>query len=109
MQYVKVARTTDLGPGEKMKLTLEKKQILLANIKGAYYAIDNVCPHMGGSLADGKLEGANIVCPKHGSTFDVKTGKLVASGKLFLLKIKVADVKSYPVKTEGNDILLEIQ
>jgi 3-phenylpropionate/trans-cinnamate dioxygenase ferredoxin component len=108
MRYEKVALTTDLGPGEKIKLNIEDKIILLANIDGAYYAIDNTCPHMGGSLFDGKLEGANVICPRHGSTFDVRTGKLVASGKLFLVKIKTADVKSYPVKIEGTDILLEI-
>lgn len=108
MEYQKVALSTDLGPGEKIKVNIEDKTILLVNIDGAYYAIDNTCPHMGGSLFEGKLEGANIICPRHGSSFDVRTGKLVAGGKLFLVKIKAADVKSYPVKIEGTSILLDI-
>jgi len=108
MVYVKIARITDLQPGEKKKLALGDKTILLANLDGACYAIDNTCPHMGGSLADGKLEDTRITCPRHGSVFDLRDGKLVESGKLFLLKIKVADVPSYALKIEGEDILIEL-
>ena len=109
MKYVKIAQTTDLKIGEKKKIFVEGKEILLANIDGAYYSIDNKCPHMGGSLADGKLEGNNIVCPKHGSIFDVKTGKVSMRGKLFFIDVKVTDLKSYPVKIEDEDILIDIE
>jgi 3-phenylpropionate/trans-cinnamate dioxygenase ferredoxin subunit len=50
MIYVKVAQTSDLPEGSKMKITLNAKDILLTNIQNAYYAIDNTCSHMGGSL-----------------------------------------------------------
>lgn len=106
MNFVKAAQTTQLTPGNKMKVTLDDKTILLANIGGVYYAIDNKCPHLGGSLADGKLEGENIVCPKHGSVFSVKTGKFVSPGKLLFVKVNTHDTKSYPVKVEGEGILI---
>ena len=109
MKYVKAARISALTPGNKMLLTLEGRTILLVNIQNAYYAIDNRCPHMGGSLYDGKLEGSQIICPRHGSVFDVTTGKAVAGGKLLFMKIKVRDAQSYPVKTEGEDILIGIE
>lgn len=109
MRYIKIAQTADLKAGNKMKISLEGKEILLANIQDTYYAIDNTCPHMGGSLAEGRLEDSNIVCPRHGSVFDVKTGKAVKSGKLFLINVKVHDVHSYPVQVEGTDILLGIE
>ena len=109
MKYVKVAQSTELKSGEKKKISLDGREILLVNINNSYYAIDNKCPHMGGSLVDGKLEGSNIVCPKHGSIFDVKTGKVTMSGKMFFINVKVKDLKSYPVKIEDSDILIEIE
>jgi 3-phenylpropionate/trans-cinnamate dioxygenase ferredoxin component len=109
MNYVKVAQTTELTEGNKKKISWENKDILLTNIQNIYYAIDNTCSHMGGSLYDGKLDGSHIICPKHGSIFDVKTGKVVQSGKLFFMKVKVHDLHSYPTKVEGTDLLIGIE
>jgi 3-phenylpropionate/trans-cinnamate dioxygenase ferredoxin component len=109
MKYVKVAQTTEFSEGNKKKISLEDKKILLTKIQNSYYAIDNTCPHMGGSLYDGNLDGNNIICPKHGSIFDVTTGKVVQSGKLFFIKVKVHDIHSYPIKIEGIDIMLGIE
>lgn len=108
MAYIKVAQTNDLMPGNKKKIILEEKEILLTNIAGNYYAVNNACPHMGGSLFDGMLEGTQIICPKHGSIFDVRTGHVVQGGKMFFMKVKVKDLRSYPVRIEGTDILLDI-
>ncbi len=109
MEYVKAAQTTEMAPGNKKKIVLKNKEILLANIDGAYYAVDNKCPHMGGSLYDGKLDGNNIICPRHGSIFDVKTGKAVHGGKLLLFHFEVRDIAPYPVKVVGTDIFIEIE
>jgi len=109
MKYIKVAKTNELNIGEKKKISLEGKEILMTNIKKSYYAIENTCPHMGGSLYEGKLNGTHILCPKHGSIFDVTTGKVIQSGKLLFLKVKVYDLKNYPIKIEGTDILLGIE
>jgi 3-phenylpropionate/trans-cinnamate dioxygenase ferredoxin subunit len=109
MKYVKAAQTSDLTTGSKKKILMEGKEILLTNIADQYYAIDNKCPHMGGSLFDGILEEGHITCPRHGSVFDVKTGRLVENGKILFLKLKVNNTKSYPVKIEGTDILIGIE
>lgn len=109
MKYVKAALTGDLLPGNKKKIVLESKEILLVNLGGSYYALDNKCPHMGGSLYDGRLEGENIICPRHGSAFAVRTGKNVQDAKIAFIKMKVNDAKSLPVKVEGNDILIGIE
>lgn len=106
MNYIRIDAADALSPGEKKKITHEGRDILLANIGGTYYAADNRCPHMGGSLADGVLEGTNIVCPRHGSVFDVTTGKVVQNGKILFIKAKVHDIETYPVKVEGTDLLL---
>ncbi len=109
MKYIKVTQTSDLPEGGKMKVTFEGRDILLTNVKGVFSAIDNTCSHMGGSLVEGNLEGSEIVCPRHGSIFDVQTGKVVERGKLFLIKVKVTDLKVYPVKVEGTDLLIGIE
>ncbi|NCB73960.1 MAG: non-heme iron oxygenase ferredoxin subunit [Clostridia bacterium] len=109
MQYIKIAQTDEIKDGEKKKITLDNKVLLLANVKGTYYAIDNKCPHMGGSLFDGNLDGYNIVCPKHGSVFDVRTGKAVKGGKIIFIKVQANDTQAYPVKIEGTDILVGLE
>ena len=109
MLYEKVAQVSELKPGEKKKISLNQKDILLVNIDNVIYAVDNKCPHMGGSLAEGNLNGSQIVCPKHGSAFDVKTGEVVQSGKILFINVKVKNLKAYPTKIENDDILVGIE
>ena len=109
MKYVKVARTSEIAVGSKQKIALDNVEILLTNIDGLYYAINNKCPHLGGSLYDGDLESDMIVCPRHGSAFNVTTGKNVRDAKILFAKIKVKDAQAYPVKVEGADILIGIE
>jgi len=106
MDYVKIAQTTDFIMDHKKKVSYEGKEILLMKLEDGYYAIDNKCTHMGGSLYDGNLEGNTIVCPRHGSAFDVRTGKVVKQGKILFIKVTVPDTRSYLVKVEGTDILI---
>jgi len=109
MQYIKIAQTDEVKDGEKKKIPVDDKVLMLANIQGTYYAIDDKCPHMGASLSEGSLNGYNIICPRHGSVFDVRTGKAVEGGKVAFVHIKVKDARAYPVKVEGGDILVGLE
>ena len=109
MNYVKVAKTNEITPGNKKKINLESQEIMLVNLDGTYYALNNKCPHMGGSLADGILEGEQITCPRHGAGFNVKTGKNLHDAKILFAKMKVKDAQSLPVKVEGEDILVGME
>ena len=109
MEYLKVAQTTDLLSGGKKRLQMEGKDILLANIQGSYYAVDNTCPHMGGSLYSGKMDGTDAICSRHGLRVDVTTGKVAKTGKSLLLKVKQNQLPTYPVKVEGTDVLIGIE
>jgi 3-phenylpropionate/trans-cinnamate dioxygenase ferredoxin subunit len=73
--FVKVAARSELPPGGKKLADVEGRPIAVFNVAGAVYAIDDVCTHDGGPLAEGELEGAEIRCPRHGARFDVRTGK----------------------------------
>jgi 3-phenylpropionate/trans-cinnamate dioxygenase ferredoxin subunit len=108
MEYIKVANTSEL-PSNKMKIVIVAgKEVLLANVEGSYYAINNKCTHLGGSLAQGSLDGTTVTCPKHGARFDLKTGNAVGEAKIGFLKMKVKDEVNYTVKVEGTDILIGI-
>lgn len=84
------------------------RKLLLANVAGGFYAIAKKCPHLGGNLCKGKLEGTAVKCPVHGAKFDVKTGKAVQDAKLLFLKMKVKDAPSFPVKLEGGNVLVGV-
>ncbi len=104
-----VAQTTDLPIGGKMKIAVENGEILLVNVQGSFYAVDNKCTHMGGSLHEGKLEGFSIVCPKHGTAFDLRTGSVSASGKIAFFKVNPKSLQTYPVEIEGTNVVVEFE
>ncbi len=97
----KIAKTGDLVPGSGKVVKVEGETIALFNVDGTYYAIGNTCPHRGGPLGEGSLEGNTVTCPWHGAQFDVKTGEVLAPPAAL-------GVKSYPVHVEGEDVLIEL-
>ncbi len=101
--------------GTVKQINIDGKEILLAKIDGQYLAADNRCPHMGGQLHLGKLEGSIISCPRHGSQFDLKDGRAVrwlkGSGLVSALGKALKPprpIKTYPVKIEGNRLTIDI-
>lgn len=101
MGFVKVASVTEVGLGRMKGVEADVKPILIVNIGGKYYAIGNVCTHLGCMLSDGMLKGDIVQCACHGSRFDVKTGKVVGG-----LATKAEPV--YGVKTEAGQILVSV-
>ncbi|WP_439893817.1 Rieske (2Fe-2S) protein (plasmid) [Ralstonia sp. 25C] len=64
----------ELSPGLRKLVFIDGRGMVLFNIEGTVYAIDNSCPHQGASLAGGKLDGTRLQCPAHGLRFDLATG-----------------------------------
>jgi len=98
-EFIKVASTSDLAPGDKMLDEYQGTPVGLFNIDGEFFAIYDVCTHDGGPLVEGELHGDVIVCPRHGARFDVKTGAVRTLPAY-------APVPTYQVKTEGDEILI---
>jgi nitrite reductase/ring-hydroxylating ferredoxin subunit len=71
---IRVAAAADIGPGAATVVTAAGKTLALFNVDGAYYAVDNACPHRGGPLGEGDLDGRVVSCPWHGWVWDVTTG-----------------------------------
>jgi len=109
MSFIEVAQVSQVPPGVMKSFPAGDKQLLIANYDGKYYAIDNKCPHAGGNLSDGKLEGKIITCPNHGSKYDVTTGKCILGPKIGFIKLKAKDALGYEIKVDGNSIKVEIQ
>ena len=98
--FVKMATLDELPPGGAKEVEHEGRIYALFNSDGVITAIDGICPHQGGPLADGVLEGTMVTCPWHGWQFDVRTGKTPLGSRL---KQAV-----YEVKIEGRDVLVAV-
>ena len=95
-----VARTSDVPPGTTKRVEVDGEEILLCNVEGSGYAIEDVCTHDGGALDQGELEGERIMCPRHGAYFDVRTGAA-------LTLPAIVPVRTYRVRVEGDEILVD--
>ena len=73
-QFITVGKKTDLEPGTGMSVELRDIGLALFNVDGTIYAMDNTCPHAGGPLGEGPVEGNVVACPWHGWKFDIQTG-----------------------------------
>jgi len=101
MGKVVIGKTSEIPPGKSLEITVEGKEILVTNVNGNYYAMDDTCTHSGASLADSKLNGSIVTCDWHGAQFDCKTGKLEK------FPAKINDLKSYTVIIESDEIFIE--
>lgn len=99
-RFVKLATLDELPAGAMKETEIDGRIIGLFNVDGVISAMDGLCPHQGGPLAEGSLEGAKVTCPWHGWQFDVRTGRTSVGPKI------VQTV--YPVKVDGTDVLVEI-
>lgn len=98
--FVKVAQTSEIPAGQGKCVEVDDKRIAIFNVDGKFYAIDDVCPHQGGPLGEGELDGIVVTCPWHGWEYDVTTG----------VNMFETDVKQeqFEVKIEGDDILIAV-
>jgi len=78
MDWVKVARIEDLPPGSRRVVYVDGVAVAVFNLDGSYYAIEDTCTHDSGELASGELVGEEIVCPRHGARFNIKSGAVTA-------------------------------
>ena len=97
--FVKVASTNDLPPGDLMLVDLDGNRVVLANAGGQIYALAELCTHAECPLSEGDLDGEELVCPCHGSRFDVKSGEVLSLPANEPLAV-------YNVKVEGSDVLI---
>jgi len=98
--FVAVAKVSELAPGAMTWVALERERILIANVAGAFYALQDVCGHRHAPLSKGLLHAHVIECPLHYACFDVRTGKLLSGPAS-------ADVPTYETRVEGDTVYLK--
>jgi nitrite reductase/ring-hydroxylating ferredoxin subunit len=96
-----VAKVGDIPEGELRAFEIGGEDVTIANVDGAFFAINDECTHAGCSLAEGDLDGTTVTCACHGSEFDVTTGEVLGGPA-------VDPVDSYEVAVEGDDIRVEL-
>jgi len=99
-EFVKAAKTGDVPPGTGITVEVGDTPIALFNVAGAFYAIDDTCPHQGGPLGEGELQGTVVTCPWHEWCYDVRTGVNTDDA--------TCKVQAYQVKVEGDDVLIAV-
>ena len=114
MVFVEIATTNELMDGNMKMFTVNEHELMIAQVGNKYYCTDNRCPHMGGNLSQGTLDGTVITCPRHHSQFDITSGHVIrwtdwtgikkSLGKL--LK-SPRNLKTYDVKVEDEKILVD--
>ena len=100
-EFVAVASEDDLPSGERLFVEIDQYPIVIFNIAGQYYAIADLCSHDDGPLGEGDIDGIEVICPRHGARFDIRTGRVLALPA-------VVDIPAYPVLVLDGEIQVGI-
>lgn len=98
---IRIGSTGDIPPGAGRAYAAGRFEVAVFNVDGEFYAIENSCPHQGGPLADGWMEGPLVTCPWHGWCFDVRTGKMTLA--------EFAEIPRFAVEVRGEDLYLSTE
>jgi nitrite reductase/ring-hydroxylating ferredoxin subunit len=101
LNWRRVARASDIPPGAVRRVVLDGIEIALGNLRGEFFAVDDVCTHAYASLSEGGLVGDELECPLHGGCFDPLTG--AAKGG-----IVSEDLRRFAVRVEGDDVWIAL-
>ena len=101
-RWVRVAKLEDIPEGEIRAYEVGSEYVALCRVRNDVYAVEDICPHDTGPLGDGCLEGYEIVCPRHGARFDVRSGRVLCLPAL-------CDIRVFPVRLEGSTVLIRLE
>mgnify|MGYP001588083447 CR=1 FL=1 len=104
-EWFSIGKLSEFPEGKMKKVFAKEKELLVANIKGEIYSIDDICTHEECSLADGFLQGEVVTCGCHLAQFNVKTGKKVANPAT---GANISDEPTFKVKVENNEVFVEV-
>lgn len=95
--WISVAREADFKPGTREIIDVDGTHIVVFNHEGKYYAIEDVCTHDGGNLTGGEMEGDQIICPRHGARFCIRTGAALTAPAY-------EPTATFPVRIENGEV-----
>ena len=95
-----VARASAIAPGTIQRVRVDGIGVLLCNVGGSFYAVEDICTHDGGTLDGGELDGTRVICPRHGAFFDVTNGRA-------LTLPAISPLPTFDVRVEGDEIYID--
>jgi nitrite reductase/ring-hydroxylating ferredoxin subunit len=98
--WKRVARVDECPAGQAIEVVVDDQMVALFNVDGTFHALDGVCPHQGGPLGHGQLDGCVVTCPWHGWQFDVRSGKNRLSENIIQ--------PSFPCKVEAGHVYIRL-
>jgi len=114
-KLTRITNINELTEGTMKKYQVQGTEVMIVRVEGKYYAAQNKCPHFGGDLSKGKLEGTTLTCPRHGSQFNLTDGSVVrwlkGTGLISIIGKTLKSPKkliTYNTKIDGQDIMVEI-
>ncbi len=99
--FVKIAEVDEIPVGEILAVNVNHREIVICHTEDGFYAVADECSHDSGPIGLGDLDGHEVVCPRHGARFDVKTGDVTGPPA-------VVGIDTYELKVENNDILVRL-
>lgn len=106
MAKTKVAKTSEVWANKMIGVNIKGRFVLVASVDGKYYGMEGICSHAGGHIWEGRLTGFVVKCPRHGSEYDVRTGKVLKGPWVPFGKAK--DLLTYNVIAEGDELIADI-
>ncbi len=100
-KFVPVCKVADVPDPGKTVVEVGNRIVALFHVGGQFWAIDDVCTHDGGPLAEGQLIGYTIACPRHGAKFDIRTGQALSMPA-------TRPAVAHTVRIEGDDVLVQL-
>jgi 3-phenylpropionate/trans-cinnamate dioxygenase ferredoxin component len=97
LEYVSIGSVSEIKDEGRLFIEIDGKPIVIINLGEKYYAIEDVCSHDDGPVGEGTLEGYEIICPRHGARFDIRTGRVIALPAFI-------DIPAYAVRIVGDQI-----
>jgi 3-phenylpropionate/trans-cinnamate dioxygenase ferredoxin subunit len=99
--WIAVIRASIVAPGSYQAVTVEGMPIVIGNSNGYYFALENTCTHDGGELTGGELEGEEMICPRHGAGFCIKTGAVTRPPAY-------EAIRRFPVRIQDGEIQIQV-
>jgi 3-phenylpropionate/trans-cinnamate dioxygenase ferredoxin subunit len=97
VEFVTITKVEDLPDGERLYVEIDDQELVVFNIAGEYFVIGDVCSHDDGPLGEGEIEEYEVICPRHGARFDIRSGQVNSLPA-------VVDIPAYPVRISGDQI-----
>ncbi len=101
-EWIDVARVDELTPGNRKIIMTDVAEVAVFNLDGEFFAIEDVCTHDGGELASGLCDGDQIICPRHGARFCIRSGKV-------LTPPAYEDIETFPVRIDQGVVQIDIE